>query len=186
MSKLGIMLGIAALLSGAVLFVAFGRTAGPLADGNRVPNFTLPEDGQGSFAFRQDQGHVVVLNFWATWCAPCVAETPSLEKFAAQVRPLGVRVIGVSVDQNLAALQKFTSAYQLTYPILRDPNQVLASRFGTYKFPETYILDRDGRLADKIIGATDWNDPSMFRFVEALLHWPPPAIRQSSSAKGNW
>ncbi len=186
MSKLGIGLGIAAVASGAVLFVVFGRPAGLLADGDMVPDFSLPAAGQGSFRFRQDRGHVVILNFWATWCPPCVAETPSLEKFAAKVRPMGVRVIGVSVDQNLPALEQFASAYSLTYPILRDPNQALASRLGTYKFPETYIVDRDGRLADKIIGATDWGDPSMLQFVAALVHWPPRGMSTAKTGGANW
>lgn len=102
------------------------------------------------------------------------------------MQPLGVRVIGVSVDQDLPSLQKFISGYGITYPILRDPYQALAGRFGTHMFPETYIFDRDGRLADKIIGATDWTDPEMIQFVQDLNHWPPTTAAKTASAPGNW
>jgi len=102
------------------------------------------------------------------------------------MRPLGVRVIGVSVDQDLSQLTNFIASYHLTYPILRDPNQTLAARWGTYKFPETYIFDRDGRLADKVIGATDWNDPNMIQFVTALVDWNRAGVPQQAAAAGNW
>src|SRR2546422_7429845 len=114
------------------------------------------------------KGRVVVLNFWATWCPPCVEETPSLERFAEKAKPLGVVVLGVSVDTDLEALQKFVADYHLTFPIARDPSRALPARYGTFQFPETYILDRNGRVAEKIISNDDWDDPRMLSFVEAL------------------
>ncbi|HTV54782.1 MAG TPA: TlpA disulfide reductase family protein, partial [Terriglobia bacterium] len=120
------------------------------------------------------------------WCPPCVMEAPSLEQFAKQMRPLGVRVIGISIDQNLPDLAKFISDYHLTYPILRDPNQVVMHHFGTRQIPETYIFDRGGRLADKIISNTNWEDPRMIRFVEDLAHWPARASSEVTSSAGNY
>jgi peroxiredoxin len=187
MSKLWIEAGIACAVVGAILFLVFRRAPHPLQVGARMPELTLPEMDSGTFSAREDRGRVVLVNFWATWCPPCVMEAPSLEKFAARMRPFGVRVVGVSVDQSLPDLTKFISSYHLTYPILRDPYQRVSSHFGTYKFPETYIFDRDGRLAEKIIGATDWDDPRMTRFVEALVHWPPPSSSgEEKAAAGNW
>ncbi len=109
-----------------------------------------------------------MLNFWATWCPPCVEETPSLEHFAQSLGGRGVQVIGVSVDEDPAALRKFVADYHLSYPIARDPGGELAARFGTFKFPETYIIDRRGKVAEKIIGAINWEDPRIIRFVESL------------------
>lgn len=186
MSKsLWIKCGIVAVLAGAALSLVWGRSSHPLRTGEKAPTFTLQRIDASSFSFR-DNGHdVVLVNFWATWCPPCVEETPSLEKFARQMKPRGVRVIGVSVDQDLAALQKFVSGYHLTYSILRDPNQNLAARFGTYKFPETYIFDRDGRLVDKIIGAADWEDSQMIQFISALADWKTaPAPQKAAAASG--
>jgi cytochrome c biogenesis protein CcmG, thiol:disulfide interchange protein DsbE len=91
-----------------------------------------------------------------------------LERFAEQLRPDGTAVIGVSVDQDTDALAKFLAQYHTSFPIARDPDQALAARYGTFKFPETYILDRDGRLAEKIIGAIDWQDPRILEYVRAL------------------
>ncbi len=141
--------------------------------GEAVPSFTLPtlSEGRQSVTTLKDyRGHVLVLNFWATWCPPCVVETPSLEKFAEQMRPLGVEVVGVSVDQDLGVLRKFTSDYHLTYLIARDPQQALPHRYGTLQYPETYIIDRDGRLAEKIISNIDWQDPRIISFVRELAH----------------
>ena len=84
------------------------------------------------------------------------------------MRPLGVEVIGISVDQDSDALKKFVGDFHISFPVARDPNQTLAALYGTFKFPETYILDRDGRVAQKIVGARDWNDPQMVSLVEKL------------------
>ena len=114
--------------------------------------------------------HVVLVNFWATWCPPCIEEAPSLQRFAEQVRQDGAIVIGLSVDQDADALAKFLARFQISFPIARDPDQVLAHRYGTFQFPETYILDRDGRVAEKIIGGIDWQDPRILEYVRALAH----------------
>jgi peroxiredoxin len=177
--------GMAALVLGGMLSLFWKHGSQPLTVGDKVPSFSLQSVDATTFRFKNADHHVVLINFWASWCPPCVEETPSLEKFSQQMSPRGVQVISISVDQNLGALKKFISDYHLTYPVLRDPNQVLAARFGTYKFPETYIFDRNGRLADKIIGATDWGDARMAQFVEALVHWPP-ALPVQKAAAGNW
>ncbi|MGH9402326.1 MAG: TlpA family protein disulfide reductase [Terriglobia bacterium] len=181
-----LIIAAAAIILGAVLAVRSRRAPQVLATGDKAPAFTLQKASSGTLSFKDGGHHVTLINLWATWCPPCVMEAPSLEKFASRMQPLGVRVIGVSVDQDFPALQKFISGYGITYSILRDPNQELAGRFGTYKFPETYIFDRNGRLADKIIGATDWTDPEMIQFVQDLVHWPPATAPKAAAAPGNW
>ncbi len=144
------------------------RAAGPVAMGDPAPGFTLPQLPSGKLSLDQYHGQVVVLNFWATWCPPCIEETPSLEKFATRMKPDGVTVIGISVDEDGQALNQFVQHFQLSYPVARDPQAALAHRYGTYKLPETYIIGRDGHVAEKIIGATDWTDPRMIAFVKSL------------------
>jgi peroxiredoxin len=152
--------------------------------GDEAPDFSLPLAGSspgvsaGSLARLADyRGRVLVLNFWGTWCPPCVAEAPSLERFAQKVRPLGVEVLGASERKDLSsayaleddpALAAFIDKYRLTYPIARDPSASVAHRYGTFLFPETYIVDRHGRLAEKIISNIDWDDPRMLAFVREL------------------
>ena len=145
----------------------------PVALGDRAPAFSLPRVPSGNLSLREFRGKVVVLNFWATWCPPCVAETPSLEAFASKMKGRGVVVLGVSVDQDPAALLQFVAQYHLTYPVARDPSRNVPSRYGTYKFPETYIIDRSGKVAEKIVNAYDWEDPRMLQFVKSLAPREP-------------
>ena len=188
-----ILVPVAALMAiGAVLLLRPHQTR-PLEVGDSAPNFTLPRlrPAAGSdtavpvrgqalsplIRLSEYRHHVVVVNFWATWCPPCIEEAPSLEQFAEQVRPDGTTVIGVSVDQDADALAKFLARSHTSFPIARDPDQALAARYGTFKFPETYILDRDGRLAEKIIGAIDWQDPRILEYVRALARPKESAAR---------
>jgi cytochrome c biogenesis protein CcmG/thiol:disulfide interchange protein DsbE len=170
MSKSARAIVLVLFLGGAAAFYLGHRrdAKSGVAVGESAPDFTLPGLGRGSLALANYKQQVVVLNFWATWCPPCVEETPSLEKFATRVQPMGVTVIGVSVDQDQAALEKFVSDYHLSYPVALDPERTLAARYGTFQFPETYIIDRNGRVAEKIIGPIDWQDPRIFSFVETL------------------
>ncbi len=161
-----IVVGFAGL--GVVWLIVHPTPRRPVRMGELAPAFTLPQLPSGKLSLSEFHGHVVVLNFWATWCPPCVMETPSLEKFASEMKPDGVTVIGVSVDQNGRQLRQFVKQYHLTYPVARDPNRALSHQYGTFKYPETYIIGRDGHVAEKIIGATDWTDPRMIAFIKSL------------------
>ncbi len=154
------------VILGASVYFALRQSAPhPVAIGERAPDFSVPALPSGELDLKRYAGQVVVVNFWATWCPPCVEETPSLVDFAQKMQAHGVVVLGISVDQDLNALNDFIQRYQMHYPIGRDPNRALSSRYGTYQYPESYILDRNGRLAEKIISDTDWNDGRLQSFV---------------------
>jgi len=155
-------------LAGAVFFALHQGPPRGIGAGDEAPDFTLPALGGGSLALHDFRERVVVLNFWATWCPPCVDEIPSLRKFAEQMRLAGVVVIGVSADRNRAAVEKFTADNRLSYPIAHDSSQTVAARYGTFKYPETYIIGRDGRVARKIVGAVDWQNPPLLSAVQEL------------------
>ena len=138
--------------------------------GEKAPDFTLPTLSRGSVSLHSFGRQVVVLNFWATWCPPCVEETPGLEKFAEQMSQQGVTVLSVSVDEDGPALEAFANQQHLSFPILRDPDRTIAHHYGTFQFPETYIIDLDGRVAEKLIGPVDWQDPRIATFVRELAH----------------
>jgi len=167
MSKANVAkLVVVGIILGGVVLVLLVRQGSRFPQlGDSAPDFTLPTLKGETLRLSDYRRQVVVLNLWATWCPPCVEETPSLKKFADQMTGQGVAVVSISVDEDAKALADFVSKYGLTYPVGRDPDQSVTSRYGTFKFPETYILDEDGRIADKFLGAVDWQDPRISEFV---------------------
>jgi cytochrome c biogenesis protein CcmG/thiol:disulfide interchange protein DsbE len=90
------------------------------------------------------------------------------------MRDRGVIVLGISVDEDQKTLQDFIQQNHISYPIGRDPERALSARYGTFQFPETYILDRRGLVAEKVVGATDWNDSRIQNFVLDLARGSNP------------
>ena len=164
-----VKLAVLVAILGTTGYLAFRPTVPrPLAIGDRAPDFSVPTLSASPLKLADYPQQVLVVNFWATWCPPCVDEAPSFERFAERVGREGVVVLGVSVDEDAGALKDFIDKYHVTYPVGRDPARALAARFGTVQFPETYILDRNGRLAEKVVGAIDWDDPRILTFVRSL------------------
>ncbi len=164
-----IRLIVPAVIVGAAIFLVVYRHRPRLPEaGDSAPDFTVPGLSGEPIRLRDFRRRVVVLNFWATWCPPCIEETPSLKKFADQMRDLDVVVLGVSVDEDADALKEFVAKFQLSFPLARDPDQAVASRYGTYKFPETFLVDQNGRIAEKFIGAVNWQDPRIVNLVQDL------------------
>jgi peroxiredoxin len=166
---------ILVLIVGATLYFALRqRQTRPLAVGDSAPSFSVPAFPSGSLDLKSYHGQIVVLNLWATWCPPCVEETPSLVHFAEKMQDHGVKVLSISVDEDQKALQDFIQQNHIAYPVGRDPDRSLSARYGTFQFPETYILDRQGKLAEKVIGAIDWDDARIQNFVLDLARGPNP------------
>jgi len=133
-----------------------------------VPNFSFELAGQPR-RLSDFRGQVVVLNFWATWCPPCVAEMPSLERIHQRFSARGLVVLGVSVDADNAEYENFLRTYKITFPNYRDPSKGIATRYGTFMYPETYIIDRQGRLVRKVIGAYEWDSPDILDYFNRLV-----------------
>jgi thiol-disulfide isomerase/thioredoxin len=114
-------------------------------------------------------GKVLVLNFWATWCATCMEELPSLDQFQREFASSGVVVLGVSVDKDEKAYKRFLSRVNIAFLTTRDPDNKINADYGTFRFPETYIINRDGKVLSKIISATNWTDDKMMNYVKSLL-----------------
>jgi len=111
----------------------------------------------------------VVLNFWATWCPPCVEEAPALNQLQQAIAPQGGMILGISVDEDDEAYKKFLVDHSIVFPTYRDPSKQIAASYGTSMFPETYIIDRRGRIARKIIGPQDWASPEMVAYLRDLM-----------------
>ena len=153
-------------LAGVLFFGVTEKLDRPVRAGEAAPAFAL-ESLQGEpVELSRYRGRVVVLNFWATWCPPCVTEMPSLERLSKLDN--NVTVLTVSVDRDLGILRKFVAEHGLTLAVARDPERRLAVRYGTYKYPETYILGPNGQVHDKIVGAVDWDQPNLRNHLLAL------------------
>jgi len=138
--------------------------------GDPAPEFRLPTLDGGSISLSDLRGKVVMVHFWATWCPPCVEELPTLDQFARSPTGRDVELLAISVDETGPdAVREFMQRNRLTLPVLLDPDKTVASSYGTFKFPETYLVDRNGIIRHKIIGGVDWSRPEARELIEAFL-----------------
>ena len=150
-----------------VLLPGCYRGSRPPRIGTAAPDFTI-QDADRKVALSELHGKVVVLNFWATWCAPCVEEMPSLVQLQQRFKYKGITVVGVSVDVDGDAYHKFLKDYKIDFLTVRDPDQKTSNLYGTFKWPETYIIDRNGIVRRKFIGAVEWSQPEIVDFLNKL------------------
>jgi peroxiredoxin len=141
--------------------------------GKTAQDFAL--DLNGKPAHLSDlRGKVVVLNFWATWCPPCVEETPGLNRLQQYITSRNGVVFGVAADEDPALYERFLREKGVIFPTYRDPgtrdnHSPIAQEYGTSMYPETYIIDRKGKILRKIIGPQDWNSPELLAYFDAIL-----------------
>lgn len=142
-----------------------------------APDFNI-QDSERAVSLNQFRGKVVVLNFWASWCPPCVDELPSLMQLQTSLQDKGVVVLGVSVDAEAADYQKFLKDHNVNFLTVRDPGEQnrtntgviapVSSKYGTFRFPETYIIDRNGILRRKLIGPADFTQQELMEYLTRL------------------
>ena len=136
--------------------------------GDTAPKFTITADNGRTISIPNFDGKLLLLNFWASWCAPCVEETPSLSEFARQYADKGVVVLGVSVDRDGNAYQKFLDRFHPPFLTARDFK--IHEDYGTYIYPESYFIDRNGRVLRKLdVAGIDFTDPKMLSWVNSQL-----------------
>jgi cytochrome c biogenesis protein CcmG/thiol:disulfide interchange protein DsbE len=136
--------------------------------GKPAPDFPLTLTGKSEH-LADLKGKVVVLNFWATWCPPCVNETPALNRLEKYIDSRGGMVLGVSVDEDGAAYEKFLKDQSVVFPTYRDATKKSSADYGTSIYPETYIIDRHGKIARKFVGEQQWDSAEMLRYFDAIL-----------------
>lgn len=130
-----------------------------------APQFVL-SDGSQTVDLSKLRGHVVVLNLWATWCAPCIEELPSL--LALQQKMPNLAIVAVSWDEDPVAYRRFLTEHNVDLLTVRDENHVVDSLYGTVQIPETYIIDRQGVLRRKFVNAQDWTSPEITSYLAKL------------------
>ena len=165
----------------AAMFFAFTAAVHePLRDielkvGDAAPPFTVTADNGERVSVSDFHGKALLVTFWASWCEPCVEETPSLNALARTFRPAGLVVLGISQDESAAAYREFLRRTQVSFLTLRQPAAGAGSRrsvqssYGTSRIPESFLIDRAGRIRAKFISNQNWMSPEVVAQVQVLL-----------------
>ncbi|MBI4520214.1 MAG: TlpA family protein disulfide reductase [Gemmatimonadetes bacterium] len=161
--------GIATL----VVAVSLRQGSAPIAIGERAPDFAARVViGEGETRSLDDyEGSLVLLNVWATWCMPCQKEMPSIQRLYDAYGDRGLRVVAVSVDDGgqREAIRQFVAEFGLTFDILHDDTGAVFETFQLLGLPETFLIDPEGRIRDRVIGGADWYSEQKRALVEQWL-----------------
>jgi len=137
--------------------------------GDRAPNFSVTADNGRTVTAKDFGGKLLLVNFWATWCPPCVDEIPGLNEMYRQLGPKGLVIVAISQDKDPNAYKQFLEKNPLTFMTVRDPSQDIQLSYGTIQIPESYLIDRNGRVIEKYISSQPWASPQMIEHVSSLL-----------------
>jgi cytochrome c biogenesis protein CcmG, thiol:disulfide interchange protein DsbE len=148
-----------------VLAAGCDRGAKPSRIGKAAPEFTVA-DSTKSVRLADYRGKIVLVNFWASWCGPCIQETPALVALHHE-RP-DIAILGISIDEDPSAYRRFLERFHVDYTTVLDPDQTVAKKYGADGWPETYIIDRSGILRRKVWGDPDWSSPEIRAFLQSL------------------
>ena len=156
------------LLVVALVFVIYaGIHERIVVAGDTAPEFTITADNGRTVSVPSFGGKLLILNFWASWCPPCVQETPSLSQFAQAYAGKGVVVMGVSVDKDERAYRAFLQRFNPAFLTARDFK--IHEDYGTFMYPETYIIDAKGKVLKKLAEPADWMDPRITQYIDSVL-----------------
>jgi cytochrome c biogenesis protein CcmG/thiol:disulfide interchange protein DsbE len=151
----------------------------PLDVGSSAPDHSVQTLAGDTVSLSSFAGDVVLLNIWATWCRPCVVEMPALQRLHDQLGERGLRIVAVSVDapagligafgQPGGDVAAFVDRFGLTFTVLHDPSGDIRTRYQVNGLPTTYVIDRDGRIRRKVMGAAEWDTDAFADQIRDLL-----------------
>ncbi len=166
---------VAGLLLGAAVLTRFGADVAPVAVGTRAPDFRVAHLNTGDSVSLRERyaGKVTLVNIWATWCVPCRVEMPSMEQVYTALAPRGFAIAAVSIDEGSPEdVRAFAEELGLTFDILHDQSTAIQRTYQTTGVPESFLLNREGIIVKRVIGAHDWNSSVNRALVERLLDEP--------------
>lgn len=142
---------------------------GPVARvGKPAPDFDTIDMKGDIWSLSKHKGQVVFVNFWATWCAPCREEMPSMQRLYAKLPKDKFKMIALYNRDNSAVVKDFVAKLGITIPILDDENNIIGQRYGLTGLPETFIIDKQGVIREKFIGPAEWDSPE---YVDMLTKY---------------
>ena len=132
-------------------------------------DFALPTpDGLG-FKLSEQRGKVVLVNFWATWCPPCLEEMPAMERLWRRHKDAGFVLVAISLDADPRKVPPFVSARKFSFPVALDPKMAVAEKYGVRALPSSFVIDRQGLMAGVALGPRSWDDSAAHGLVQAML-----------------
>jgi len=159
---------IAATLSAQANAQQPGHGLTPLPDLKPAPDFSLTDLDGETHRLSDYLGKVVVINFWATWCPPCRAEMPSMQRAWEILKPKGIIMLGIDVGEDEDTIFTFTANYPVEFPLLMDQDSSTISDWPVRGLPTTFIVDPQGRIIYRAIGGREWDEPGLLAAIEAL------------------
>jgi peroxiredoxin len=170
-ARLGVWgLGLAVLGGTIYALVSGSSTPALLGRGVEAPAFELPRVGDaGQLRLADLAGKVVLVNFWATWCKPCEDEMPAMERLYRSLGGSGFELVAISVDESEEPVVEFQKRLGLSFPIALDSDQVVASSYQTFRFPESLLIGRDGLVVERYVGSKDWDGAAYVARIRELL-----------------
>jgi cytochrome c biogenesis protein CcmG/thiol:disulfide interchange protein DsbE len=172
-----VALVVAGLAVGAFAMTRIGAGLDRVEVGGEMPDYevTDPRTGDSLSLREQYRGTVTLVNIWATWCIPCRTEMPAMQKIYDQLKDDGFRIAAVSVDDDTDdVVNAFAESYQLTFDILHDRSGGIQKVYQTTGVPESFLVDRNGIIVRRVIGAHDWSSPVNRGLIERLLRETGP------------
>lgn len=166
------VLAIVGAIAGAlVLGVTLTPALQPVGVESRAPAFTAVGVATGdTVRSEQYEGEVVLLNIWATWCAPCVTEMPSIQRLYDELAPHGLKVVAISVDNtDIENVREWIDERDFTFDVLHDQSARIEREYQTTGVPESFVINRDGIIVKKVIGAVEWDHPTQVALMRRLL-----------------
>jgi cytochrome c biogenesis protein CcmG/thiol:disulfide interchange protein DsbE len=165
----GVVLGVIGFGIGAALLLTPEITR--IEPGARAPDYTVASvTSDDSVSVRDYRGRVVLLNLWATWCPPCEQEMPSMERLYQEMGPQGLEVVAISIDQlTPEAVRQWADERGLSFTVLQDRSGRIQQVYQTTGMPESFVVDREGVIVKKVIGATEWDHPAQKALFRRLL-----------------
>ena len=136
---------------------------------SKAPDFSLKDAYGKSLSLSSLKGKVVLVNFWATWCPPCKAEMPSMNRLYNEIRSRGFEIVAISTDNSISPVKDFLAKNRIDFPVLFDETKSVTRQYHVFSMPTTFLIDRGGMIVEKFYGEEDWTDPVIRKKIERLL-----------------
>ena len=146
-----------------------GKGLTQLPDRPQAPDFVLADLDGNQYRLSDYRGQVVIINFWATWCPPCRAEMPSMQRAWQQLEQESILMLGINVGEDEDTIFQFTANYPVEFPLLMDQDSRVINQWPVRGLPTTFVMSPEGKITYRAIGGREWDDPDLLAMVRALM-----------------